>query len=97
MLLNTLVEWSRCLNTIMQSPLPLRSFEHSGPMMLCACPHVLVVLLCTACAWWEQVHKFNAVTYVEVYQAALTRRGTPKHACLQIVLSSSGVGIKSLW
>ena len=33
------------------SPLLLRSFEQSGPMTLCACPHVLVVLCCTACAW----------------------------------------------
>ena len=64
---------------IMQSPLPLRSFEHSGPMTLCACPHVLP---CTACIWWEQVHayKCNAATCVDVYQAALMRRGTPKHA-----------------
>ena len=50
-LLSTLAERSRCLNAIMQSPLPLRLFEHSGPMTLCACPHVLVVLCCTACAW----------------------------------------------
>ena len=68
----------------MQSPLPLRSFEHSGPMTFYACPHVLVVLPCTACAWWEQVHvyKCNAATCVDVYHAALMRRGTPKHACL---------------
>ena len=45
------VERSRCLNAKMQSPLLLRSFEHSGPMTLCESPHVLVVLRCTACAW----------------------------------------------
>ena len=72
----------------MQSPLPSRLLEHSGLMMLCACPHVLVELCCTMCAWWEQVHvyKYNAATYVDVYQAALKRRRKPKHLCLQIVL-----------
>ena len=32
------------------------------------------------------MYKCNAATCVDVYQAALMRRGTPKHACLQIVL-----------
>ena len=32
------------------------------------------------------MYKYNAVTYVDLYQAALMRRRTPKHACLQIVL-----------
>ena len=36
-LLSTLAERSRCLIAMMQSPLPLRSFEHFGPMTLCAC------------------------------------------------------------
>ena len=34
------------------------------------------------------IYKYNAATYVDVYQAALMRRRTPKHACLQIVLQS---------
>ena len=29
----------------MQSPLPLRSFEHSGPVTLYACPHVWLCCL----------------------------------------------------
>ena len=44
-LLSTLVERSRCYNAIMQSSLPLRSFEHSGPITLCACPRVSCVVL----------------------------------------------------
>ena len=32
------------------------------------------------------MYKSGAATCVDVYQAALMRRGTPKHACLQIVL-----------
>ena len=28
---------------------------------------------------------YNAATYADVYQAALMRRGTPKHSCLQII------------
>ena len=31
---------------IMQSPLPLRSFEHSGTTTFCACPHVFNSLCC---------------------------------------------------
>ena len=29
------------------------------------------------------MYKYNAAAYVDVYQAALMRRRTPKHACLQ--------------
>jgi hypothetical protein len=31
-------------------------------------------------------YKYECLAYLDVYQAALTRRRTPKHACLQIVL-----------
>jgi hypothetical protein len=44
---------------------------------------------CTTCAWWEQLHVYIYGchhAYLDVYQASLTRRSTPKHACLQIVL-----------
>ena len=68
----------RCLNGIMQSPLPLRSFEPSGPMTLCTRQHMLVVLC--------RVHLVRAATYVDVYQAELMRRRTWKHACLKIVI-----------
>ena len=30
-------------------------------------------------------YKYEGIAYLDVYQAALTRRRTPKHACLQIV------------
>jgi hypothetical protein len=32
------------------------------------------------------MYKYGGIVYLDVYQAALTRRWTPKHACLQIVL-----------
>ena len=56
--LNMTVQYviARLLNTIMQSSLPLRLFEHSvGPMMLCTCEHMLVVLCCTAKIYIKQL------------------------------------------
>ena len=32
------------------------------------------------------LYKYECLTYLDVYQAALMRRCTPKHACLQIVV-----------
>ena len=34
-------------------------------------------------------YKYECIAYLDVYQAALTRHRTPKHACLQIVLLRS--------
>jgi hypothetical protein len=31
-------------------------------------------------------YKYECLTYLDVYQAALTGHRTPKHACLQIVI-----------
>ena len=39
------------------------------------------------------MYNCNAATCVDMYQAALTRRGTPKHACLQIVLMPLHFGV----
>jgi hypothetical protein len=43
---------------------------------------------CTTCLGESKfvVYKYEFLTYLDVYQAALTWRRTPKHACLQIVL-----------
>ena len=71
-----------CPLAIMQSSLPLWSLEHSGPMTLCACLESLVSLCCTTCVWWEQIHvyKYGDHHVPACTKAALTRRGTPKHA-----------------
>ncbi len=42
---------SGCSFAILQSPRPLWSFEHSGPMTLCPCVDALVSPCCTACVW----------------------------------------------
>ena len=42
---------SGCSFAILQSPRPLWSFEHSGPMTLCACVDALMSPCCTACVW----------------------------------------------
>ena len=64
---------SGCSFAILQSPRPLWSFEHSGPMTLCACVDALVSPCCTACVWWEHSHvvKYGAITYLRTYKAAL--------------------------
>jgi hypothetical protein len=83
----------------MQSSLPLWLFEHSGPITLCAYLDASIPLCCTTCAWWEHVHvyKYGGIIYLDAYQAALTRRWTSKHACLQIVLYWVLCGVVNGW
>jgi hypothetical protein len=55
----------------------------------------IFLLIFKACAIFKRLYIYiyiymtNVITYLDVYQAALTRRRTPKHACLQIVLIRS--------
>lgn len=67
------------LSSIAKKLAPFWLFEHSSSMTLCTCLWVLVLLCCTACAWWEPVHGYNTVVaaLVDMYQAALTNM----HVC----------------
>ena len=73
---------------LMQSSLPLWLFEHSGPMSLCACLDALTASVVPHALGRASVMYINTkvIACLDVYQAALMRRRTPKHACLQIVL-----------
>ena len=77
-----------CPLAIMQSSLPPWLFEHSGPMSLCACLDALMVRVVPHALGRASVMYINTkvIACLDVYQAALMRRRTPKHACLQIVL-----------
>ena len=72
----------------MQSSLPSWLFEHSGPMSLCACLDALMARVVPRALGRASVMYINTkvIACLDVYQAALMRRRTPKHACLQIVL-----------
>ena len=76
-----------CSLAIMQSSLPSWLFEHSGPMSLCACLDASMARLVPHALGRASVMCINTkvIACPDVYQAALTRRRTPKHACLQIV------------
>ena len=71
----------------MQSSLPSWLFEHSGPMSLCACLDALMTRVVPHALGRASVMYINTkvIGCLDVYQAALMRRRTPKHACLQII------------
>jgi hypothetical protein len=82
------VELIGCPLAIMQSSFPSWLFEHSGPMSLCACLDALMARVVPHALGRASVMYINTkvIACLNVYQAALMRRRTPEHACLQIVL-----------
>ena len=64
--------------------LPLWSFEHSGLITLCPCLDALISSCCTTRLGESKLmwYKYERITYWDVYQAALIRRRTSKHACM---------------
>lgn len=72
-----------CLLAIIQSSLPLWSFGLSGPITLCATAYLdALISSCSKLMWY----KYERLTYLDVYKAALTRRRMQKHTSLHFRL-----------